>query len=599
MKKDVVIVLLIVFIVTLSCLPLFKNIHNINPHIDWLQMLSYYHLDRQSILQYHQIPLWTPYFGGGYPLIANPLDGSLNPFFLPVLIFGEVIGLKINVFLAHIIGALGMYYLTRHVLGYNQLGSFFSSIIFCFGGNLHRLLIKGATYPPIYCFFLPFLLGFFIKAKDNKKYIIYSIFLLTFIMTQASLRFAVILLFLFLFSILETMQYKNNKFSLDMGWVKNLMIILFFTFLLGAVKLLPMLELLEENLRVARGYVRFLGPLSDIYKSFFMHQQNHASIGHHWNYLYLGYIPVIFMLSAFIIYWRKTWRYFVLLAIFIFLSFSAHRQLDLFKLLWQLPIFHSIESPSRYFIPLVIFIVALIAGRLPLFGTKKKFITPILILLVAISTIDLFYTNGSKEESFPLAVPQYTKQQSFFSVKNSNPANNVSSLVPRRIFMTRAWEWAWPTQYELILTNIGKINAYTNIHLGEYAKPKYYIDWNTEESFDPKNYTWRLNPDYKGEIYFLNNPNNKAEFQYFSPNKLIAKVTVSEPDTLVINQNYDKYWKSSPSKPIAHNNLLALKLDKTGEYLINFNYVPVSFYVGLGVSIFTLLMILCYLRIII
>lgn len=498
MKKDVIIVLLIILVVTLSCLPLFKNIRNINLNIDWLQMLSYYHLDRQSILQYHQIPLWTPYFGGGYPLIANPLDGALNPLFLPVLIFGEVIGLKINILLAHLIGALGMYYLTRYVLGYHQLGSFFSTVIFCFGGNLHRLLIKGATYPPLYCYFLPLLLAFFIKAKNNKKHIIYSILLLTFILTQASLRFAVILLFLFLFSVLESAQYKNNKFSFDLGWLKNLTIILFFTFLLGAIKLFPMLELLEENSRVAAGYTRFLGPLSDIYKSFFVHQQNLTSIGHHWNYLYLGYIPVIFALAAFIFYWRQTWRYLILLVLFTFLSFGAQRQIDLFRFLWQLPIFHSIESPSRYFTPLVIFIVALVAGKLPLICEKKKFITPILVLLVVISTVDLFYTNSSKKESFPTPIPKSTKQQSFFSVKNANPAGKVSPLLPRRILMTRAWEWSWPTQYELLLQGIGKINAYTNIHLGEYAKPKYYLDWNQEESFDYKNYAWRLNLDYRG-----------------------------------------------------------------------------------------------------
>lgn len=556
-------------------------------------MLSYYHLDRQSVLQYRQFPLWTPYLGGGYPLIANPLDGSLNPFFIPVLIFGEVIGLKINVFLAHIIGALGMYYLTRFILGYNRLGSFFSSIIFCFAGNLHRLLIIGATYPPLYYFFLPLLLAFFIKTRDSKKYIIYSILLLTLIMTQASLRFAVILLFLFLFTILETIQYKNNKLSVDPDWLKNLAIIIFFTFFLGAVKLFPMLELLGENSRVSGGYSRFLGPLLDIYKSFFTHQHNFPHIGYHWNYLYLGYIPAIFMLAGFIIYWRKTWKYFVLLVIFVFLSFSAHRQLDLFGLLWKLPVFHSIESPSRYFIPLVIFIVALVAGNLLLICEKKKFLIPILILLVVISTVDLFYTNGTKEESFPVPLPQYTKQQSFFSVKNSNPAGKVSSLLPRRIRMTRSREWAWPTQYELLLQNVGKINAYTNIHLGEYAKPKYYIDWNSEETFNPKNYTWRSNPDYKGETYFLNSPNNKAEFQYFSPNKLIVKINLKDPDTLIINQNYNKYWRCA-IMPIDYNGFLALKLNKTGAYLIEFNYVPLGFYLGLGISLVTLFFIIGY-----
>lgn len=196
-------------------------------------MLSYYRAQRQSILEYRQLPLRTPFFGGGYPLVANPLDGALNPFFIPALIFGEVIGLKINVFLAHIIGALGMYYLSRFILGYDILGALFSTFVFCLGGNLHRLLIRGVTYPPLYYFFMPLLLALFIKAKENKRYLIYTIFLFAMMLTQLSLRFLVILTFLFLFSLLEIIKYRNQRLAFGAGYIRNLFIIILFTFLLG------------------------------------------------------------------------------------------------------------------------------------------------------------------------------------------------------------------------------------------------------------------------------------------------------------------------------------------------------------------------------
>ena len=181
----------------------------------------------------------------------------------------------------------------------------------------------------------------------------------------------------------------------------------------------------------------------------------------------------------------------------------------------------------------------------------------------------------------------------FFSIKNTADPDKVSPLIPKRAPFRRFLEEARPTQYELLLQNIGKLNAYTNIHLGEYAAPKYYIEWNKVNSLDPKNYTWHSNPDYKGEIYFLHHPGNKAEFQYFSPNKLIAKVSVLKADTLIINQNYDKSWKSDLVKPSSYNGLLAINLDKRGEYLVKFNYVPVSFYAGLGVSLATLIFLIC------
>lgn len=598
--KDILVILLIILVVTLSCLPLFKNIRNINLNWDWLQMLSYYRAARQSILGYHQFPLRTYYFSGGYPLVANPQDGSLNPFFIPIFIFGEVIGLKINVFLVHLIGALGMYYLTRYVLKYNRWGALFSSLVFCLGGHSHRLLIRGQDYiPTSYYFFIPLALALFIKTKEHKRYLIFTAFIFTIIITQAGLYTAPILLFIFLFSCLEATKFKDRKFVFEPFYIRSFFIIILFTLLLAAVKIFPMLELLKQNPRYMDSYNPFWGPLlPNIYKAFLVHQRKFPFTGQHWNYFYLGYLPIIFSFISFLIYWQKTKRYFILLIIFILLSFSAHTHLDLFRLLWQLPLFHSIEAPTRYFVSLVIFIIALTSGSVFLIRQKlkAKFITLVFILVTIFTTLDLFLTNSADEESFPLPVPKYNKQPYFFSVKNSRAGSRVSPLIPKRMFLTRSWEWTRPAQYELLLQNIGKINAYVNIHLSEYATPKYYIDWNGVDSFEAKNYIWHLNPDYKGEIYFLNKPNNKAEFQIFSPNKIIAKVTVFEPDTLIINQNYDKYWKSDLYTPRSYNGLLAVNLDKKGDYPVKFVYVPLSFYLGLGVSLITLLSIIYYLR---
>ena len=43
-----------------------------------------------------RLPLWCPFVGGGYPIFAHPADDSLTPFAVPVLLFGEILGVKIN-----------------------------------------------------------------------------------------------------------------------------------------------------------------------------------------------------------------------------------------------------------------------------------------------------------------------------------------------------------------------------------------------------------------------------------------------------------------------------------------------------------------------
>lgn len=595
-KRELWAILLLISVTTLSCLPLFKNIGNINSHVDWLQMLSYYRADRESILEYHQLPLRTYYFGGGFSLIANPQDGFLNPFFIPVLIFGEVVGLKINVFLAHLIAALGMFYLARKVLKYNYTGALFSACVFCFGGHLHRLMIRGQDYIScFYNFFIPLSLAFFIKAKESKRYLIYTVFILVVIITQAGLYFIPILLFIFLFCCLETVKRENKKIIFETEYIKNFFIILSFVFLLSAVKTFLMIELLKQNTRSVDSYNPFWGPFwPNVYKSIFVHQRNFSSAGMHWSYFYLGYLPVILSGAAFLIYWKKNLRYLVLLAVFTLLSFGAHTRLDLFKFLWRLPIFHSIEAPVRYFVPSVIFIIAVTSGSIFLLKEKikLKLVNMIFISVLTFTAADLIITNGAKDESFPLAVPKYAQQEPFFQVRNLRAVGRVSPFIPKNMFRTRIWEWSRPSQYELMLQNTGKINWYGNIHLGEYVTPKYFVDWDGVESLDIKNYSWHLNPDYKGELYYLNNANNKAEYVYFSPCKIIVKADLTEPDTLVINQNYDKYWKAGQGISINYKGLLAIDLKKKGQYLIEFNYRPLNFYLGLSVSLATLFFLL-------
>jgi hypothetical protein len=597
--KDTLVIFLIILVVTLSCAPLFKNIHNINLNWDWLQMLSYYRFARQSILEDHQFPLRTHYFGGGYPLLANPQDGSLNPFFIPVFIFGEVIGLKISVFLFHIIGALGMYYLARFVLKYNYLGALFSSLVFCLAGHAHRLLIRGQDYiPTSFYFFIPIAVALFIKTKEHKRFIIFSILIFTIIITQAGLYFAPLLLFIFLYCCLESFKFENKKFVFETVYLKNFFMIVFLSLLLGAVKIFPMLELLRQNPRHMDSYNPFWGPLfPNIYKAFFVHQKNFSFPGEHWNYFYIGFLPVIFSFASILIFWRKNARYLILLIIFVWLTFSARTPLDLFRLLWRLPVFHSIEAPTRYFVSYVIFLFALMSGSFFLIPQKLK-VKPTFLILIAVTVFvasDLFFTNSTRDVSFPIPIPKYNYQKNFFSVKSSEPGREVSPLIPKKMFQIRSWEWTRPTQYELMLQNIGKINAYVNIHLEEYATPKYYIAWNGAKSLEPNNYVWYLNPNYKGEIYFLNKPNNTAEFMIFSPNKIIAKVNVLEPDTLIVNQNYDKSWKSDLFTTANYNGLLAMKLEKKGEYLVQLTYLPLSLCVGLIVTSITLIFIIFYL----
>ena len=81
---------------------------------DWDAHLFYHAVPRHTLIEYHQFPLWNPYNCGGTVMLANPESSFLSPWFLLILIFGTVKGIKLAIFLHLIIGLLGMYLLARH-----------------------------------------------------------------------------------------------------------------------------------------------------------------------------------------------------------------------------------------------------------------------------------------------------------------------------------------------------------------------------------------------------------------------------------------------------------------------------------------------------
>ena len=81
---------------------------------DWDQSFAYHELQRKTIINYHQLPLWNPYICGGQPWWAHPNCDVLSPFFILILIFGTIKGTLIIHFVQVFIGLSGMYYLSRY-----------------------------------------------------------------------------------------------------------------------------------------------------------------------------------------------------------------------------------------------------------------------------------------------------------------------------------------------------------------------------------------------------------------------------------------------------------------------------------------------------
>ena len=107
-SRDVIAVVLFVAISAVHVSPLFGDRANWGI-LDWDFQLHHQAVQRITILDHAEIPLWNPYNRSGTPLLAHPESRFLAPTFVLTLLFGEVIALKLEIWLFLVVGMIGVY----------------------------------------------------------------------------------------------------------------------------------------------------------------------------------------------------------------------------------------------------------------------------------------------------------------------------------------------------------------------------------------------------------------------------------------------------------------------------------------------------------
>ena len=165
--KQEIIALLIFFAVSLAfAYPVLQKIGNWGIH-DWDQHLMYNAVPKNTILEFKQFPLWNPYYCGGNVMLANPQSGFLNPLFIFVLLFGEVIGLKLLIIIYLIIGLLGMFLLARH-LKISLISSYLTAFLFMLSG-LYAMRVSIGHTVWMQVALMPYVFLFYLKSLENTR----------------------------------------------------------------------------------------------------------------------------------------------------------------------------------------------------------------------------------------------------------------------------------------------------------------------------------------------------------------------------------------------------------------------------------------------
>ncbi|MBI2135299.1 hypothetical protein HYU09_04880 [Candidatus Woesearchaeota archaeon] len=337
-----------------SASKIFSNIHHINDVWFISQNL------KESLFEYGQLHLWTPYYYSGQPLYAQPEYYFLDLNFLYLLLFRSIIiSMNLATITYFFLAGLGMYLLFL-TFNSSKKAAFISAILYMFNGYMHSFVIGGNINVLAGYSLIPFAFMFFVKSLQMKDFAKYSILSGLFIALQLFAGGTLLIPYeIVLFGIYSVFYLiGKNPANRMMKLAAVGLIIGFVSFGLSAVKLLPGIEFMEMSNRSSGiNYQEYLGHPIEISNIFHILVSNKFSTGISASIGIAGFILLVFSLA----YYRKKHVLFSL-AIIIFSIFMA-KQGFVADVFYQLPLFSQLRHIER-----ALFLIAIGSSLLAGFG---------------------------------------------------------------------------------------------------------------------------------------------------------------------------------------------------------------------------------------
>jgi hypothetical protein len=192
--------LLVAAAVALFALPAFSELQGIAStdefrNNDWLNCRSFDVLSRRALLADGELPLRTHLLGGGFPLVIHPSDGTWSPTILAVLLFGDVVGVKVNLLLFLFAGAWGTWLLARRWLELEATPALYAALLFAFSGWLPSMWLVG-FYNQVFYLLTPLILYLLVSSPGRPERLVGAGALLLLVLQQGGHAFAAVGYFL-------------------------------------------------------------------------------------------------------------------------------------------------------------------------------------------------------------------------------------------------------------------------------------------------------------------------------------------------------------------------------------------------------------------
>lgn len=517
---------------------------------DWDLFLAVLGAPVETIKHYGQFPFWNPWMGGGNILFHHPEVGIFSPFFLLHLIFGIVVGLKLQVLVCYFLGFYGTQKLAGR-LGMSLPAAALTAVAYF--GSVHFALHFAEGHIPFTSFcFLPWFLFFLLYHHSRLKNILLAAVVLALMILGhgAAIPLLYTLTFSGLLLFIMAVEKQRLRPLIDLAW--SVIIAL----ALSAVKFIPMVLYLTNN--------RWAGapdeaiPVSALGSIFFgwehsLFAQNFEGQLWAWHEygFYLSPFLILFVIAALRGEFKKHRVYLILAGFFLLLGLGNFGSLSPWALFSNLPGFSSARCTGRSF-QMVTLAVALMGG----FG------------------FDYLRNHWSKKPASwlytlyaGLGIVIISNLVLVWPIMNSG-FNRVAPAVNRATVFHQVID-KQPKAFENMLTNRG---ALISPWLSAYHPSRALVD----------------ETNVVHEEYFLSGTAVVSR-RYYTPNKIEYRLQAQTKGQIVIGMGYDAGWSLADGQPLfKSNNLLAWQFE-AGEHNYILTYRPLGLPAGSIISILALI----------
>ena len=527
--------------------PIFVSPRNGGWSLDWLFFQFFDEVARKTILEFHQLPLWNPYFCGGIPQMGNPQTTFLVPTFPLVLIFGTTFGERLSNLPVMVLGCEGMWRLVRH-LGLRRSAALLGALAFPFFGRTFAWLFHG-QHGLIGFALSGWVLFGYLKGLERPRYLALGAFFLAWQMCFRGIETVPgLALGLGVWATLEAARRWRDEGSARAAIWPLVAALVLGALALGyaGLRMAPVLETLLRHPRIVDET-----RARTVSNAFFQVYGLPPTLGGFESpgYCYVGVTTYLLFVGAlsFARVRRRAWIPLLTAVFFMLMTLGMRGPLSPLYWLHRLPLLRSLRNPTLWSCPGALFVV--------------------LSASYGVDALDGWLRERGDR----------IRRLARFAIPALVLAVGLELLVQGNLQMVgdhSAFTWQTPP----------RVTQEFRQGRGNYFEfPLWpYLDRGTLSCYDETPFvaSAALRPDLPSEEYLADSDAGALERVRWSPNRLELKASLRRPSTVIINQNYDEGWHSSVGDVHSLKGLLAVDLP-AGEHSLTLRMWPRMCTVGL------------------